>query len=54
MHPADHVTCSVPNELPQDAAKVGDLARGTYDYVRAWSALLASETQSRVPAQCDW
>jgi hypothetical protein len=45
MQSAEQATPSLPQEQVPDAAALGDLARDTSDYVRAWSSLLASETR---------
>lgn len=44
MHAPDSETQRPPQEQAADAS-IGDLARDTSDYVRAWSALFASETR---------
>jgi hypothetical protein len=45
MHAADPPIHCPPAETAADAASIAELARDTSDYVRAWSALVASETR---------
>jgi hypothetical protein len=45
MHAVDPASHCPPKQDASDPASVGDLAHDTSEYVRAWSALFASETR---------
>jgi Putative Actinobacterial Holin-X, holin superfamily III len=46
MNPAENLsTPTPPDDTAAPSPSLGDLAHGTSDYVRAWSALFAAETQ---------
>jgi hypothetical protein len=45
VHAVDPASLSAPEEPTQNADSIGDLAHDTSAYVRAWSALVSSETR---------